>query len=65
MDTGQGTFAEISPEKARAMRDVFIDGTLDTTGVFQEGEVVHLRGSRFKIDKIKRRTIRLLLLPNE
>ncbi len=56
MDTGRGKFAEIS-------EDLFEEATQKGLhGVFREGETVELRGSRFVIQKITYKTIKLMLL---
>jgi len=60
MDAGDGTFKQIEKEE---VDDIFIDGTLDKSQLFFEGEIIELKGSKFTIDKIKKRTLRLLLMP--
>ena len=64
MDTGLGEFASISKNVAR---EFLTDNGYDMTKsrIFVEGEEVKLKGSRFKIEKIKKRTLRLLLLPDQ
>ena len=60
MDTGDGTFKQLENKE---IGDAFIDGTLDKSQLFYEGEIIELKGSKFTIDKIKKRTLRLLLMP--
>ena len=62
MDAGDGTFKQIEKEE---VDDIFIDGTLDKSQLFFEGEIIELKGSKFTIDKIKKRTLRLLLMPKD
>ena len=62
MDAGDGTFKQIEKEE---VDDIFIDGTLDKSQLFYEGEIIELKGSKFTIDKIKKRTLRLLLIPKD
>ena len=64
MDTGKGEFTQLSKKIAeRFLTDKGLDMT--SSRVFTEGEIVRVKGSRFKVERIKRRTLRLLLLPDE
>lgn len=60
MDTGLGSFAKISERIAQRQEKVF----KELSGVFTKGEELIIKGSHFKVDKIKKRGLRLLLLPN-
>ena len=62
MDAGNGIFKQL---KKTEVDDMFIDGTLDKSQLFYEGEIIELKGSKFTIDKIKKRTLRLLLMPKK
>ena len=60
MDDGKGRFIEFE-EKAeldRLKEEYPMHG-----GVFQKGEIVELKGSRFKIKTISPKELRLKLLP--
>ena len=63
MDTGRGNFAEISEFRAKQIKDVFAMQGRDLSGIFTKGEILELKGSRFRVEKIKTRSLRLLLLP--
>ena len=62
MDTGLGELTPISKNVAHLFDGV---PNLMKSRVFTEGEEVKVKGSRFKVDKIKKHTLRLLLLPDE
>ena len=56
MDTGTGRFIEISEQVFNQHK------VLDNARVFQKGEIVHVKGSRFKVKRIKARALHLYLL---
>ncbi len=59
MDTGKGNFAEIS-------EDVYEEANKKGLGgVFKEGEVIEIKGSKFAIQKITHKTLKLLLLEHK
>ena len=70
MDTGKGTF-----EHAKSLEELFkqrpdlkkvLDGRPEgKSGLFTQGETLEIRGSKFKIQRITRRQLVLLLLPQE
>jgi len=62
MDDGLGKFIPISKKLA----ELFYENipNLHKSRVFTIGEVVEIKGSKFKVEKIKKRTLRLLLLPD-
>jgi len=62
MDTGEGRFKELKTlEELRSMQEEYpLHG-----GVFTKGEIVELKGSRFKIKTISPKELRLKLLPRE
>ena len=60
MDTGLGKFAPISDIRAKQI----ISKNLELSRVFQIGEILEIRGSRFRIERVKTRSLRLLLLPD-
>jgi len=57
MDTGKGDFAEISEPVAKQLQE-------KKHPVFQEGEIIELKGSRFRVKKIRQKDLVLRLLPN-
>lgn len=61
MDTGRGSFAEVSEIKASQVTTAM---GLELSGVFRVGEIIEIRGSRFRVERIKTRGLRLLLLPD-
>ena len=72
MDTGNGTFKPIDLKKFddelnRLNKiDEFDIGQTEehkSTGVFKEGEILEIRTSRFRIEKIQRKKMILKLLP--
>ncbi len=60
MDTGLGNFAPISDIRAKQI----INKNPELSRVFRVGETLEIRGSRFRIERIKTRSLRLLLLPD-
>lgn len=62
MDSGQGRFIEAENEERLALlkEDFPLHG-----GVFTKGEIVELKGSRFRIKTISPKELRLKLLPKE
>lgn len=58
MDTGRGNFARISPEVAQKYEET---GLLDT-GIFRVGEILTIKGSKFRIQSIGRTKMKLKLL---
>ncbi len=59
MDTGKGELAEISQEKATELYEK------DVKGVFITGEIVELKGSRFRIQNITPKRLILKILPDK
>lgn len=57
MDTGKGKFATISEEKYQEQIKK------DLPKVFKTGEILEIRGSRFRVEKILRNKLILKLLP--
>jgi len=62
MDTGKGHFAPFATEAE--LRDLEKTYSLHG-GVFRKGEIVELKGSRFKIKTISPKELRLKLLPKQ
>jgi len=60
MDTGLGEFAKINGNVAKKILEVL---DLQKSGIFQVGETLEIRGSKFRVEKIKPHSLRLLLLP--
>lgn len=58
MDTGNGRFTEISEQVFNQHK------VLDNARVFRKGEIVNIKGSRFRVQKIKSRALHLFLLPD-
>ena len=58
MDTGIGRFTEISEQVFKQ------HNVLDNARVFHKGEIVQVKGSKFKVQKIKSRSLTLFLLPD-
>lgn len=66
MDTGEGRFEQFEAynEKDLKQRMTELEGIYPGHGgVFHEGEIVELKGSRFKISKIISNGLKLKLLP--
>ncbi len=57
MDNGQGKFRQIPEKKFQEQLDK------DFPMVFKTGEILEIRGSRFRIEKITRNKLILKLLP--
>lgn len=66
MDTGKGKFEHIEAdneeELARLMRQKELQHP-DHGGWFRVGEIIELRGSRFRVKAVKPTELRLKLLP--
>jgi len=60
MDRGHGVFDPISDLKAQQLQE---EGY--PLGIFKVGEIVTLKGSRFRVKSIKLKELRLKLLPKE
>lgn len=58
MDTGRGNFARISPEVAQKYEGV----GLRDTGIFRVGEILTIKGSKFRVQSIGRTKMKLKLL---
>ena len=60
MDTGEGTFKKIDAIEAQQLiKDEY------PLGIFKRGEVLTIKGSRFRVKSIKLKELRLKLLPQE
>ena len=59
MDNGKGRFEMINESKAREL--IENDYPL---GIFRVGEIIELKGSRFRIKSVKLKELRLKLLPS-
>lgn len=62
MDAGRGSFLPVSDEVAKLDRRYI---PIELSRVFEVGEVLTIRSSRFRVERIKTRGLRLLLLPDE
>lgn len=62
MDTGEGRFESLSDEDLKQLEKIQ-EKHPNHGGVFHEGEVVELKGSKFKIRQIKENRMLLYLLP--
>lgn len=62
MDTGCGKFAKISDLLAKNLKEKV---GRELCRVFAVGEILEIKGSKFRVEKIKTRSLRLLLLPDE
>jgi len=60
MDTGEGHFRMIEEMEARTLAEQNYP-----LGIFKVGEIITLKGSRFKVKSIKLKELRLKLLPKE
>lgn len=56
MDTGEGRFASLHPEKANELKKKGLE-------VFRVGEMTHLKGSKFEITGISENELTLRLVP--
>lgn len=56
MDSGNGKFAQVSEPKFDELL------SKDVSGLFREGEILEVRGSRFRVQSIKSRRLILKLL---
>ena len=61
MDTGSGEFKKISDEEFEKQMEKPILPRKPM--VFRVGEILEIRGSRFRVEKIQRKKIILKLLP--
>lgn len=59
MDTGKGTFIEISEHKARQIGK----SVKEPVGVFRVGQTLEINGSRFKVKTLRKKDMVLRLLP--
>ena len=61
MDNGNGHFIPITEKEA-----ILINKNVgrDLAGIFRKGEIITIRNSKFRVERIKTRSLRLLLLPN-
>lgn len=65
MDTGQGRFEQInaSNEEEKKRRMAELESKFpDHGGWFREGEVIEIRGSKFRVQSVKPNQLRLKLL---
>jgi hypothetical protein len=64
MDTGKGYFEQFENEKElrEKMHEMWIKHP-NHGGVFKQGEIVELKGSKFEISKIINNGLKLKLLP--
>ena len=60
MDTGEGTFKEIKEAEAKLLEEQNYP-----LGIFKRGEILTLKGSRFRVKSIKLKELRLKLLPQK
>ena len=60
MDTGKGTFKMIDELEAQEL----IENEYPL-GIFKRGEILTIKGSRFRVKSIKLKELRLKLLPKE
>lgn len=56
MDTGEGRFASLHPDKAEELKNKGLE-------VFRVGELTHLKGSKFQITNITENELTLKLVP--
>jgi hypothetical protein len=65
MDTGQGIFEQVQADNKQQLEEMMklMEGKFPKHGGwFREGEIVELRGSRFRVKRIKPTEITLKLL---
>ena len=68
MDTGRGYFEVFDGKDLSEVEknlDELIEAHPNHGGVFSEGEVIELKGSRFRVSKIIRNGLKLALLPRK
>lgn len=67
MDTGKGTFEMLQAKAAEleSAKKAMEEAHPHHGGWFQVGEVIEIRGSRFRVKSIKPDEIRLKLLPRK
>ena len=67
MDTGKGKFVEVempeSEKKRKETQALMEEKYPNHGGWFRVGEIIEIRGSRFRIKNVKPTEIRLKLLP--
>ena len=61
MDTGKGKFVPISENLANIVES---NCGPELSRVFHVGETLTIKGSKFRVERIKTRSLRLLLLPD-
>lgn len=61
MDTGQGRFEQINAANEEEMAELESKFP-DHGGWFREGEVIEIRGSKFRVQSVKPNQLRLKLL---
>jgi hypothetical protein len=61
VDTGLGNFTPISEQRTMEIKTM----SPELSRIFQKGEILYIRGSRFRIERIKARSLRLLLLADD
>jgi hypothetical protein len=68
MDTGEGRFVPVEgdddSERAKSLRELKRKYT-NYGGVFRVGEIVEIKGSRFKVNKISPKKLILRVLPKD
>jgi len=62
MDSGMGVFHPVSDEVAKLDRRYI---PIELSRMFEIGEILTIRGSRFRVERIKTRGLRLLLLSDD
>ena len=62
MDSGMGVFQPVSDEVAKLDRRYI---PIELSRMFEIGEILTIRGSRFRVERIKTRGLRLLLLSDD
>jgi hypothetical protein len=76
VDTGEGSFKPMNEETARLLMEQRLKGEGELLrnirkqypnagGIFTEGEVLEIKGSRFEVSKIIQNGLKLRLLPRE
>jgi hypothetical protein len=66
MDTGQGRFVTVESSENLTQRKKELEKKHPTHGGwFREGEIIIIRGSKFRIKNVKPNELRLKLLPKE
>lgn len=66
MDTGKGYFEQFgSMEELKKNMHRMFNEYPNHGGVFQEGEILTIKGSKFRVSKILNKGLKLELLPKE